>query len=116
MHLLQLDKMANNGLHANYYDRQIISWAVLRMRPDNKHLQIDALGGTLVVRDAGHGHSSVEGSIMKESCLLHITLPVEDNDSLESAEDRMLGMAFYLGRDLRGAKTIEWVGPYGPYA
>ena len=86
------------------------------MKPDNKHLQIDALNGTLVVRDAGHGHSSVEGSIMKGSCLLHIMLPVEDNDLFDSADMRMLGMAFYLGKALHGAKSAEWVGPYGPYA
>ena len=114
--LPQLDKMAIKGLPDNYYDRQIISWAVPRMRPDLEHLHIGAVGGTLVVWEAVHGHSPVDGHSMKGSCLLHINLPVEDNDLLESANKRMLGMAFHLGKALHGAKNAEWVCPFGPYA
>ena len=115
MCLLQLDKMAKKGLPDSDYDKQIISWAVPRMRLDLEHLQIGAVGGILAVWEAIHGHSPAGGHIIG-SCLLHIKLPVEDNDLMMSAHMRMLGMAFHLGKALHGAKNAEWVCPYGPYA
>ena len=119
--VLQLDRVANNlslnGLPDAYYDRQIISWAVPRMRPFFKKMHMCAGVGMLLVWEGGHLHMSVREFIAEGSCLLHIEVPMEDDDHLmQRADRRMIGMAFDFGRAFHGAKDIQWICPYGPYA
>ena len=50
--LLQLGVLGDDIYFDTMYDREIISWAVQRMRPDFKHLRMCAAGGTLIVWEA----------------------------------------------------------------
>ena len=117
--LLQLGVLGDGIYFDTMYDREIISWAVQRMRPDFKHLRMCAAGGTLIVWEAGCEPLSLEECVSKGpflhnpgSCLLHIELPMNDyNELFMSADRRMIGIAFEIGRAFHGAKNIEWMSP-----
>ncbi|CAK0787171.1 hypothetical protein CVIRNUC_010387 [Coccomyxa viridis] len=113
--LLQLGVLGDDIYFDTMYDREIIIWAVQRMRPGFKHLRMCAAGGTLIVWEASR-ELSLEECISKGpflhnpgSCLLHIELPM--NDYFMSADRRMIGNAFEIGRAFHGAKNIEWMSP-----
>ena len=106
--LLQLDsyKVAND----TDYGRQIIEWAVSRMRPDTGHMQMSMTDGRIVVWEAGHGQNCVKKVFLKEACmLLQIEVSAEVDPYSISAPQQLVGLLFELKGAFHGVKDIEWM-------
>ena len=92
------------------YGRQIIEWAVSRMRSDTGHLQMSMTDGRLVVWEAGHGQKCEKEVISKEACmLLQIEVPAEVDPHSFSATEQLVGLLFELKAAFHGVKDIEWM-------
>ena len=106
--LLQLDsyKVASD----TDYGKQIIEWAVSRMRPDTGHLQMMMTEGRVVVWEASRGQSCVKEVTSREACmLLQIEVPAEVDPYSLSATQQLVGLLFDLKEVFHGVKYIELV-------